>query len=341
MEPHLQYATTQDGVKLAFWTLGEGPPFVHLTLGTTAIQGEWTVPGCRRWYERLAENWQLVRFNNRGEGLSDRPAGGRSLEEGVLDLEAVADRLRLNHFVLFAPWYGGPPAIVYAARHPERVSHLILWCTFARGADWLRQPQFQAVTTLADKDWTAYTEAVAHVMFGWSRGEVANRHASILRDSVSPEFIREFYAQVAKWDVSDYLGDISVPTLVLQREQHSLGVEVASSLVAAIPNARLVLLPGESVAPYLEDSDTVVDLVGQFTKEAASSIAAPADSILTEREVQVLRLVARGRSNRQIADELTISANTVDRHVSNILTKIGASNRAEAASFAVRQGLAE
>jgi pimeloyl-ACP methyl ester carboxylesterase/DNA-binding CsgD family transcriptional regulator len=339
-ELQIRYATTEDGVKIAFWTRGTARPFVHLTLGTIGLQGEFDIPECKRWYERLIENWQLVRFNNRGEGLSDRPALGRSLEDGVADLAAVVDKLQLDRFVLFAPWYGGPPAIVYTALHPERVSHLVLWCTFARGSDWLKQPQFQAVKSLADKDWTAYTEAVAHVMFGWTRGHVANRHAALLRESVSPEFVQGFYSQVSGWDVSSFLGRISVPTLVLQREQHSLGIDVARGLAASIPHARLVLLQGESVAPYLEDTEAVIETIEQFTREDDAGPGRQASSILTEREVQVLRLVATGRSNREIAEELTISVNTADRHVSNILTKIGASNRAEAASFAVRNGIA-
>lgn len=339
MNPQIKYARTDDNVSIAYWTSGTGRPFVHLTLGTIALQGEFDIPECKRWYERLCEGWQLVRFNNRGEGLSDRTAAGRSLEDGVRDLAAVVDKLQLDRFVLFAPWYGGPPAIVYTALHPERVSHLVLWCTFARGQDWLKQPQLQAVISLADKDWTAYTEAVAHVMFGWSRGHVANRHAALLRESVSPEFLKGFYSLVSQWDASSFLEQISVPTLVLQREQHSLGIEVARGLAASIPHGRLLLVPGESVAPYLEDSEAVIEAIEQFASEDVAA-GRGASSILTEREAQVLRLVAAGRSNREIAEALTISVNTADRHVSNILTKISASNRAVAASYAVRNGIA-
>jgi pimeloyl-ACP methyl ester carboxylesterase/DNA-binding CsgD family transcriptional regulator len=336
-EAQIRYATAEDGKKIAFWTRGSGHPFVHLTLGTTALQGELEIPEFAEWYQELSNRWQLVRFNNRGEGLSDPSPTGRSLEESVADLSAVIDALKLDRITLFAPWYGGPPAIAYAARHPERVASLILWCTFARGSQWLEQPAFQAVISLADKSWIAYTEAVAHAMYGWSRGQVANRHAAILRESVTPEFVQAFYRSVEGWDVSSSLGRISIPTLVLQREQHGLGMEVARALAASIPQARLVGLPGESLAPFLEDRERVVNLIEQFVAETS---AASAQHGLTEREVQVLRLVAAGRSNREIAEALMISVNTADRHVSNIFAKVGAANRAEAASFAVRNGLA-
>jgi pimeloyl-ACP methyl ester carboxylesterase/DNA-binding CsgD family transcriptional regulator len=294
------------------------------------------MPECRRWYERLAKKWKLVRYDNRGEGLSDRQVIGRSLEASVSDLEAVVDRLGLDRFVLFGPWYGGPPAIAYAGRHPQRVSHLILWCTFAQGSEWLRQPQLQAARSLVDKDWVVYTEAVAQVMLGWSEGEPARRYAALLRESVTPEFVENYYSQMNNWDVSGLLPAISTPTLVLHRRQHSLGLDVPRGLAAGIRNSRLVLLDGDSTAPYLGDTESVVAAIDEFL--ASSVEAAPAG--LSGREVEVLRLVAGGRSNREIGKELTISLNTVDRHVSNILTKIGATNRAEAASFAVRHRLA-
>src|SRR3990172_4720662 len=96
VEPRIGYARTNDGASIAFWTLGEGTPFVHLTPGTTDIEGEWKIPECSQWYTQLAERWKLVRFNNRGEGLSDSILSDRLLETCVADLEAVVDRLELD-----------------------------------------------------------------------------------------------------------------------------------------------------------------------------------------------------------------------------------------------------
>lgn len=344
MEQRIQYARTRDGVDIAFWTLGEGTAFVHLTVGTTASHGEWEMPECRRWYERLATKWKLVRYNNRGEGLSDREVNGRSLEASVIDLEAVVDQLGLDRFILFGPWYGGPPAIAYAARHPHRVSHLILWCTFARGSEWLRQPQLQAVRSLVDKDWVVYTEAVAHVILGWSEGEPARRYAAVLGDSVAPDFVQKFYAQVNGWDVSALLPRVSPPTLVLHRRQHSLGLDVPRGLAAGIPNSRLVLLEGDSIAPYLGDTETVLRAIDEFVGEdetlQAPTMGPGLPFSLTARELEVLRLIANGRTNSEIASELVLSIRTVARHVTNIYGKIGARGRADATAYAIRHGLA-
>jgi len=269
------------------------------------------------------------------------------LEENVMDLEAVVDRLGLDRFVLFGPWYGGPQAITYAARHPERVSHLVLWCTFARGSEWLRQPQLQAVRSLVDKDWVVYTEAVAHVILGWSEGEPARRYAALLRESVTPEYVQNFYDQVSDWDVSALLPRISAPTLVLHRRQHSLGLDVPKSLAAGIRNARLVLLDGGSIAPYLGDTEAILAAIDDFLGEGepppetlnppGAEACIPGD--LTMREVEVLRLIAGGRTNSEIAGELVLSIRTVARHVTNIYGKIGARGRADATAYAIRHRL--
>src|SRR3990172_2084694 len=116
------------------------------------IQLEWQIPECRRWYERLAQGRKLIRYDFRGSGLSGRNAASFSVEAQVLDLEAVVDRLGLEEIVLCGFVHSGPPAIAYAARHPERVSRLILWCTYARGTDWSQLPRTQAVRALMDKD---------------------------------------------------------------------------------------------------------------------------------------------------------------------------------------------
>ena len=188
MEPRIQYAQTADGVSIAFWTLGEGLPVVHMpNLPWSHIQLEWQFPESRRWYERLAEKRMPVRYDSRGSGLSDRDVGDYSLEAHVRDLEAVVDRLGLQRLALLAPYHSGPVAIAYATRRPERVSQLILWCSYARGSDYFRSPQLESLRALRDKDWEIYTETVAHTMLGWATGEEARQVAAFLRQGTTAE----------------------------------------------------------------------------------------------------------------------------------------------------------
>ena len=138
MEPRVQYAQTEDGVGIAYWTLGEGVPLVVMpNLPFSHVEVEWNIPEYRAWYEQFIERGvRLVRYDGRGSGLSDRDVNDFSLEAHLRDLGAVADQLGDGQFVLVGPVRNGPVAIAYAARWPERVSHLVLWCSFARGADY-------------------------------------------------------------------------------------------------------------------------------------------------------------------------------------------------------------
>src|SRR3989337_4585583 len=155
MEPRIQYATTSDGVSIAFWTMGEGMPLVYMPDLFSHIQLEWQFPGIQRWNERLAERRKLVRYDGRGRGLSDRDVTDYSLDALVLDLEAVLDRLALERFALLGVTSSGPVAITYAAGHPERVSHLILSHSFARTRD-TASPLTKSLARLIDTDWQAF-----------------------------------------------------------------------------------------------------------------------------------------------------------------------------------------
>src|SRR6266508_935822 len=114
MEPRIQYAKTSDGVNIAYWTMGEGMSFVAMPLRPSShIQGEWRLPQYRATYEAWAQNRQLIRYDGRGSGLSDRDVTRFSLDTDILDLEAVVDRLGLDRFVLSAVGVVGCSAISY------------------------------------------------------------------------------------------------------------------------------------------------------------------------------------------------------------------------------------
>jgi class 3 adenylate cyclase len=280
MEPRIQYAKTADGVSIAFWTLGEGTPFVEMpTMPMSHIQMEWQVPEWRRFYERLAEKRKLVRYDGRGAGLSDRDVTDYSLDALVLDLEAVVDHLGLERFALLGPSQSGPVAVAYAARHPERVSHLILWCSWARTRD-TASPQLRGWRRLLDVDWETYTETVAHSTMGWSVGEPARWYAALIRESVTPEAARAALGANREFDVTSLLPQVRSPSLVLhRREVRWLDVAIARGLASRIPHARLALLEGTAASPVLGDMEAVLSAIDEFLGEgegAAAEAEAPA-----------------------------------------------------------------
>ena len=361
MEPSLQYARTADGVSIAFWTLGDGERLVYLVGGPWNHIELWEVPECRWWYERLALKRKLVRYDVRGTGLSEREVSDFSLDARVLDLEAVLDRLDVDRFNLFAAADAGPVAITYAVRHPERVSRLILWCSWARGSD-IKSPRIQAWRGLIDQDWELMTDTCVHLALGWSGGDVGHSAAEHLRESVTREVAKASLAAADTVDVTALLHRLSQPTLVLHRRGIPwLPVDVARGLASGIPGALLKLVEGESTAPYLGDTEAAAQAIEEFLDTddvprvqggphvpSVSSVEhpaaleqprpAPSDG-LTAREVQVLRLVASGQTNSEIADELVLSIRTVERHIANIYGKIGARGRANATAYALTRAL--
>jgi pimeloyl-ACP methyl ester carboxylesterase/DNA-binding CsgD family transcriptional regulator len=357
MEPRIRYAITADGVSIAFWTLGEGEPLVYMAGGPWGHIELWDIPECRRWYERLAREKMLLRYDVRGTGYSEREVSDHSLDALVADVKAVVDRLDLGRFDIFGAFDAGPVAIAYAARHPERVSHLILWCSWARTSE-IRSPRIRAWLGLIDQDWELMTDTCAHLALGWPAGEVGRHAAQRLRESVTPQAARAALKAMGTFDVTELLPRLKVPTLVLHRGDIPwLPVSIARELASRIPDARLMILEGESTAPYLGDTEATASAIDEFLGEveegrtAQREAGAPASKQdgsgptrgyphgLTAREVEVLRYLAGGRTNDEIAEELFVSVRTVERHVANIYAKIGARGRANATAYALTHNL--
>jgi pimeloyl-ACP methyl ester carboxylesterase len=245
MEPRIQYATASDGVRIAFSVVGKGLPYVLMpTLPWSHIERMWKIPIIRRMLERSAEKRQIVQYDNRGSGLSERGIGDFSLEAHLMDLHAVVDHLGLERFDLSARQHSGPVAITYAARNPDRVSHLVLVNTYARASDYFSSQQ-QAVHELAEKDWGLFTETAARFGLGWNDEEMAKVLASLFRESVSQDVAVATYRAIVEFDTSSLLAQVSVPTSVVHaREFRYLDLEVSKGIAARIPGARLSIVEG-------------------------------------------------------------------------------------------------
>ena len=268
MDPRIEYATTDDGVSIAYATIGEGIPLVNPppALPWSNVQEEWQIPEWRHYYEHLNETFRIIRYDNRGAGLSTRDVDRIDLDTHILDLEAVVDRLGLDRFVLFGLYYNAQIAITYAVQHPERVSHLILWCPVPYGEDGVHDnPTQEALDRLRDLDYNLFTETLAHTVFGWDSGEAAHRMAQYMQGSMSYETFRSCWEGAEHNDVRSLLPRVQAPTLVVHRRDFALlDVEVSKRVAATIPNARLAVLPGESLSPYMGDLRATLDLFTDF-----------------------------------------------------------------------------
>jgi DNA-binding CsgD family transcriptional regulator/pimeloyl-ACP methyl ester carboxylesterase len=347
VEPSVQYALTADGVRIALYTLGQGPAVVVLPTGPwSSIPIEMGISAWRAWHARLAQTHTVVRYDLRGTGLSDRTPIDFSLAAQLRDLEAVHDRLGLTSYALLAVQHAGPVALAYAVQHPQRVSHLLLWCTYARGADYFEAPQSQTLHDIMAEDWALFTETMTHARVGWAEGDLAHAVALLARDSLTPELLATFDGTARTIDVGALLPRVQARTLVLQRRQVRYpDVTVAVRLAADIPNARLLLLDGDSIAPFAGDGEAAIAAIEAFVGEGAPTAAASANAAqarptqplvdpLSARELEVLSCLAEGQSNAEIAHTLFVSVGTVKTHINSIYRKLDVKSRTRAVARA-------
>lgn len=357
MDQEIRFCRARDGVRIAYATVGSGDPLVKPSVQLCHLEYEWRSPVWRHWWQELSKNHLLVRYDARGCGLSDWSVEDLSFDAWVSDLELVVDTLGLDRFALLGISAGGAVVIEYAVRHPERVSHLVLHGAQVRGAMKLgqaAQEEHEALLALARLGWGRDNPAYQQVFTSRFMPEATTEQMQWLNDlqriSTSPENAVKLRIERGKIDVLDRVGLVTAPALVL----HSRGdavVPIAEGRQAAalMPNAQFVQL--ESNNHILLESEpawqTFLSEVRRFLGvqedygqvEPQHEMAPVYPDGLSEREAEVLRLVAAGRSNRDIAEALIISPNTVARHVSNIFAKTGCANRAEATGYAHRNGL--
>lgn len=323
MDTPVEYATTTDGVRIAFARAGgAGRPIVYMPpMPLRHLQLEAEFPDDGRWLARLGAGRRLVRFDPRGLGLSDRDALPDRMDALVADLAAVVERVGDDPVALFAALNTAPVALAYAVAHPERVSHLILWCASVRGADGIA-PQLETLFDIAHKDWELVTEAAASVIRGWSGGVETRRYAAFLRACVTPEALRALIGMAHATDVTDLLARVRTPTLVLHRRDATwVDLERSRELASRIADARLLVLEGALIPPALGDAESVARAVDGFLGdrtapfvEAAAGAPVGANAFTLEGDYWTLAFdgtVARLRDSKGL------------RHIAELLRRPG------------------
>jgi class 3 adenylate cyclase/pimeloyl-ACP methyl ester carboxylesterase len=247
MEPEIRYCTTEDGVSIAYCQGGEGTPFISVSsLQASNIELEWRE---WEWYRIMAARRRLIRFDNRGTGSSQRDVPGFSLEELTLDIGAVADALSLDRFVLYGEVWSVPMTVAYAAKHPERVSHLILFGGFARWEELFEIPRVKTLFSMLDQgDWELFTDTMSLAQVGWQLTEVARGAAASWRASTTLEQAQAFYRAARQYDVTSLLPLVKAPTLVMHPRGAAFPtLDQARKLAAGIPGARFKVLESETL----------------------------------------------------------------------------------------------
>jgi pimeloyl-ACP methyl ester carboxylesterase/DNA-binding CsgD family transcriptional regulator len=329
------------GSRVAFAMSGDGPPLVSPAWWVSHLDLDWRDGAFRSFWASAAAGHTLVRYDHPGTGLSDREVDltAWTLDDDVGLLRAVMDELGLERASLLGASSGGCAAIAFAARHPERVERLLLYGTYGHGASIAPPAVQEALAAAVRAHWGLGSRALADVFVGTEDGDARRRWMRDQQASAQPETAAALLEHVYRMDVRSSLEHVRAPTVVVHRRgdraiPHACGRELAGS----IPGARLVSIDGDAHLPWIGDSTSASRALGSFLT-GARAVDPSAAALLSRREREVLVLVADGRSDREIADRLTVSHHTVHRHVANIRRKLGSGSRAAAVAEAARLGL--
>ncbi|UQX88251.1 alpha/beta fold hydrolase [Jatrophihabitans telluris] len=338
----VRFCRSADGVRIAYAVHGTGPPLLISTCWLSHLQFDWESPVWRHVLVDLGRFATVIRFDERGHGLSDWDVTDHSLPARIGDLEAVADAAGYDRFALMAMAQGGPVAISYAARHAERVTRLLFWGSYSCASRGLSADDLaleEAFSQLIKVGWarpdSTFRRVFTSLMIPNATEEQMSWLDDLQRVAASASTAHLSRRQRFHADADALLPQLDIPTLVL----HSLGDRMREfhhgrHLAATIPNARLV--PLESDNHILLEGEPAwsvfVDEVQRFLQPDVPAnrppeVASRLEDVLSARELEVLRLAADGRDNAAIAEDLQLSLRTVERHLQNIYTKLGVGGR--------------
>ena len=335
-----------DGARIASATTGDGPPLVLPAWWVSNIEADWRSSRFRAFVAGLSRGRTVIRYDRLGSGLSDRerPPELMSLDFEVRTLEAVLEPLGDAPVDLLGVSYGGGVCAAFAERNPERVRRVVTFGAYAHGRD-VAPPEVRAsLLGMVRTHWGLGSRMLADVWL--PDGDAAERMemTDYQRAAATPEMAAALLELAYELDARASFERLRAPALILHRRgDRAAPFRLARELAALVPGARLLPLDGSAHPPWHGHVASVVEPALAFLAAGHEPRAAAAEAAgtgeLSEREREVLALVAAGLSDAQIASALVLSPHTVHRHVANIRAKLRQPTRAAAAAEAARSGL--
>lgn len=328
--------------RVAYELRGEGPPLVAPAWWVSHLELDWQNPGVRRFWDGVAADATLIRYDRLGAGMSDRTVDDAdlTLDGEVAVLRALLDELQLDRVSLVGGSSGSCTAIAFSAAYPERVDRLVLYGSYPDGGALTPPGVADAIVTAVGAHWGLGSRVLSDIFLGGADAAEHERFAQVQRESATADTAAALLRLVYSLDVRARLPLVRVPTTVVhRRDDRAVPYECGREVAAAIPGAAFVPLQGSSHFPWHGDIDAVVRACRNALAPQQPEAVPDASVLLSDREREVLRCVSRGLSDREIAEQLRLSAHTVHRHVANIRRKLGSPSRTAAVAEASRLGL--
>ena len=254
LEQDIRFCVAPDGVGLAYSVVGEGPTIVKTANWLSRLEFDFKSQIWRPWIEELSDGYSILRYDARGNGLSDWDVDDISFDAWVSDLEVVVDAAQVDRFALFGISQGCAVSLAYAVGHPDKLSHLILFAGSARGR--FKRPganpeQEKAIDTLLRLGWGSESHPLSQTLAANLMADGGPREQAwwvdLQRMTTSPNNAVRIRQVLQTYDVEDLLPEVSVPTLVLHREgDTAVPFEEGRRMASRIPGARFVSLPGRN-----------------------------------------------------------------------------------------------
>lgn len=323
------------GDTVAYSIVGDGPPVLIGGWWCSHLELNWQDPLLRGFFSRLAERHSIIRYDRPGTGMSTS-AGPIPLRvpDEVAVLAGLVEALGLSRLDLIGASSGAAAAIAYAGRRPPQLGRLVLYGSFARGRDIASEAARDALLEVVATHWGLGSRLLADVFVPGSSPKERDAFARFQRRSATREQAGQLLAAAYRTDITDEAARVRVPTSVIHRRDDravpfALGVDVAHR----IQRATFEPLDGIDHFPWRGDAVAVADAMLRGLGHHVPAHPDPAGpAAVTEREREVLALVVAGLTDQQIAERLTLSHNTVHRHIANARTKLGVRSRAAAAA---------
>jgi len=335
----IHFAASFDGTRVAWALAGQGPVLVRAPTWLSHLEFDWASPMSRHWIAEFSSRHTLLRTDPRGVGMSDLNVDDLSFDALVRDFEAVVDAAGVDEFALIGNSFGAAIAIAYAARHPQRVTRLVVWGSYCRGV-LRREPtseqieHSQMLRRLAEIGWgtddPAFRQVFASLLVPGATKEQWNWFTEKMRLCCSGRTAARYLGIMEHVDVQELARQVRCPALVLHSLRETRNPYAEGRLTAALlPHAEFVTLDSGNHI-LLPDEPAWRQMVAELRRFLPGGSGGGAFDALTAREREVLELIARGLGNDEIASALRLSVKTVGNHITRIFAKAGVATRAQA-----------